>query len=99
MASSQIEIFDGIIVDSSRKMSKIITEMLTPLQLAPDYPLSFTEENPVKWDQIPEEEKYNGKSFNNMIYRYLTERETTRSWTFVKKMTSLTNLMSDSFLT
>ena len=51
-------------------MAKIIGEMLLPSKLAPDYPLSFADTNPITWEQIPEEEKINGKSYNYMNYGY-----------------------------
>lgn len=50
MASSQIQIFADINEESSTKMTKIIGEMLLPWKLAPDYPLSYADTNPITWE-------------------------------------------------
>ena len=38
-------------------MAYIVTEMISPKRLEPDYPLTFTDANPLTWDEIPDEEK------------------------------------------
>ena len=44
--------------------------MISPSKLAPDYPLSFENANPIPWDQIPDSEKIDGKSYNHVSYEY-----------------------------
>ena len=44
-------------LDKIKRATEIIEEMLTPILLAPDYPLSFTNAKPYLWSEIPEEDK------------------------------------------
>ena len=64
MASSQIEIFTDINKESTKKMASIMEEMITPKRLAPDYPLTFPDANPLTWEEIPDEEKIEDKSYS-----------------------------------
>ena len=100
MASSQIELFNSNNLDNSSHMSKIISEVLTPENLAPDYPLSYANSEPLLWRNIPREDKIDRLySMDHINYRYMTEVETDRSWTFAKKLTILTSLIADTFVT
>ena len=81
MASSQIEIFTNINKETTKKMADIVNEMISPKQLEPDYPLTFSDANPLTWQEIPDEEKIGDTSFSNMSYGYENNRKTARSWT------------------
>ena len=99
MASSQIETFTEINQESAKKMAKRVTEMITPSKLAPDYPLSYTDANPLTWEQIPGEEKIdNSTSYNNMNYAQYTSHKTDRAWTAMQKITSLTHLFGSNYI-
>ena len=94
MASSQIEEFTEINLESAKKLANIVNEMLTPENLAPDYPLSLTDIDPVTWEEIPEEAKTNGVSYQHIDYGYITERETAPTKAFARKFSGLYSLIS-----
>ena len=68
--------------------ARILTEMVSPTLLAPDYPLSFANANPVKWEEIPDSDKTGNVSYKHANYNYFGGNETTRSRTFIEQMST-----------
>ena len=99
MASSQMEQFTEINLKSAKRMADIVNEMLTPETLAPDYPLSKTDVDPVTWEQIPEEAKTNGVSYHHIDYGYISQAETARAKAFAQKYSGLLGQISASYRT